>query len=397
MKQKGRPLAYFSRTLTDTEKRYSTFDREFLAIYLSVKHFKYMLDGSPIIIETDHKPLISVMNITEPSNQQWRWINFLQQFNIVFRHIRGEDNVMADFLSRQQEHEIIGAASIPAAITLDELVRLQAADNDIQEFKEDQRHSLQIVSRNRLFFDVSTGKSRLLLPGQLRKQEIARLHNLSHPGRKPSIKLVTDRYIWPNMKRDVADFVRNCQACQRNKISKHTKSPLGELPTAEHERFSVLHRDIAGPLPSCEGYKYLLTVIDRETNWFEAITVRNISSHNVTKALVENWISKFGVPEIIITDQGTQFQSDYFKDIARILGIEQRRTTAYHPQCNGKIERVHRTLKTALRAHMNSQGGTWKQNLPWVFARYKKYYTWRNWKSKPKDFGDKCCTPRRPF
>ena len=97
IKQKGRPLAYYSRTLTDTEKRYSTFDREFLAIYLSVKHFKYMLDGSPIIFYTDHKPLISVMNIKESSNRQWRWINFLQQFNIVFRQIRGEENVMADF------------------------------------------------------------------------------------------------------------------------------------------------------------------------------------------------------------------------------------------------------------------------------------------------------------
>ena len=106
------------------------------------------------------------------------------------------------------------------------------------------------------------------------------------------------------MRRDVQLFVRNCEACQKNKINKHTKSNYKKLPTCDNARFAVLHMDLVGPLPPCEGYKFSLTMIDRETDWLEIVPLRTITTDRIIKALEETWISRFGVPQIIITDQG---------------------------------------------------------------------------------------------
>ena len=147
---------------------------------------------------------------------------------------------------------------------------------------------------------------------------------------------------------------------------KHTKSPYKDLPTLDNERLAVVHIDLVGPLPSSQGFKYLLTIIDRETNWVEAIAMRSITTEHVIKSLCNHWIVRFGVPSILISDQGTQFQSEEFRIFAQNLGIELRRSTAYHPQTNGKVERFHRTLKTALRCQIDCNGGSWYQHLPWV-------------------------------
>ena len=192
------------------------------------------------------------------------------------------------------------------------------------------------------------------------------MHNLAHPGEKKTFQLIKSRFVWPKMRKDVQLFVRSCESCQKNKINKHIKSNYEKLPTCDNTRFAVLHLDIVGPLPSCEGYKYLLTMIDRETNWLEVVPLRIITTEKIIKALEETWISRFGVPHIIITDQGRQFVSDEFLRFTKVLGIETRKTTAYHPQCNGKIERSHRTIKTAIRTHLDSNGGSWKKNLPWT-------------------------------
>ena len=123
---------------------------------------------------------------------------------------------------------------------------------------------------------------------------------------------------------------------------------------------------IVGPLPMAEDKRYLLRFIDRHSSWLEAVPNNDITSTAVCKALTNTWISRFGPPEIIITDQGRQFLSSQFKTTCERFGIEHRQTTAYHPQCNGKIERFHRSLKNALRAHSETCEQTWVRDLPIV-------------------------------
>ncbi|UYV61572.1 EEF1A1 [Cordylochernes scorpioides] len=129
------------------------------------------------------------------------------------------------------------------------------------------------------------------------------------------------------------------------------------------ERFSTVHIDLIGPFPPSNEYVYCLTCIDRFTGWIEAIPIRNETAETVARAFYEGWITRFGVPYEVITDQGRQFTSELFKTLATLCGVKLKHTTAYHPQSNGKIERFHRTLKAAIRAHNSNK---WTESIPTV-------------------------------
>ena len=104
-------------------------------------------------------------------------------------------------------------------------------------------------------------------------------------------------------------------------------------------------------------------MIDKFTRLTEAIPLPNMTAETVTKAFVNHWVSKFGVPAKVTTDQGRQFESELFKQIFVTLGIDHLRTTPYHPQANGQIERVHRHLKSAIMCHNRTR---WTEVLPIV-------------------------------
>ncbi|UYV67542.1 hypothetical protein LAZ67_5001164 [Cordylochernes scorpioides] len=99
------------------------------------------------------------------------------------------------------------------------------------------------------------------------------------------------------------------------------------------------------------------------TSWMEVVPLPDMKSETVARAFYENWIVRFGAPHTVISDRGKQFTSQLFKDSTTLCGIKLRHSTAYHPQCNGKIERLHRTIKTAIRAHNNIK---WTETLPTV-------------------------------
>lgn len=153
---------------------------------------------------------------------------------------------------------------------------------------------------------------------------------------------------------DIAKWTRSCTSCQRSKVLRHTRSApqAFSLPS---RRFDHVHIDLVGPLPPSEGFHYLLTCVDRFTRWPEAIPLQDMSAETVSRALVTNWIARFGVPSIIITDQGRQFESRLFTSLMSLLGIKRIRSTPYHPCANGLVERFHRSLKQALTSQMLDQ------------------------------------------
>ncbi|UYV76053.1 hypothetical protein LAZ67_13002335, partial [Cordylochernes scorpioides] len=187
-------------------------------------------------------------------------------------------------------------------------------------------------------------------------------HELSHPGIKATTKQLTSRFIWPNMNKDIRKWARACVNCQKCKVSIHTKSEIGKYQEVD-ERFSVVHIDLIGALPPSNGNIYCLTCIDRYTSWMEVVPLPDMKSETVARAFYENWIVRFGAPHTVISDRGKQFTSQLFKDLTTLCGIKLRHSTAYHPQCNGKIERLHRTIKTAIRAHNSIK---WTETLPTV-------------------------------
>ena len=165
-------------------------------------------------------------------------------------------------------------------------------------------------------------------------------------------------------RKDVARWTKSCEACQKAKVHKHTKAPLERLP-APTKRFSHIHVDLVGQLnPACEGKNTLLTVIYRWPGWPEAFPMTMHGDAANTKAcakvLVRQWIARWGVPDIITSGRGSQFDSVIWLEVCRFMGIARDPTTSYHQQHNGKLERMHRCLKNLLGR------GNWLAVLPWV-------------------------------
>ncbi len=166
------------------------------------------------------------------------------------------------------------------------------------------------------------------------------------------------------MAKDISDWCRGCSHCQRAKVTTQFKAPLAPFPSPSR-RFAHVHLDLVGPLPiSAQGYSHLLTMVDRSTRWLEAVPLTETSSVACMDAFISNWIARYGVPAAITTDRGVQFSSASWEATCNRLGITHHRTTAYHPQSNGMVERTHRQLKDALRARLAATD--WPNHLPWV-------------------------------
>lgn len=166
--------------------------------------------------------------------------------------------------------------------------------------------------------------------------------------------------MWPSIKKE---FVKYCIDCQLPKVQRHNRQTLDEFVTPTL-RFEHVHIDLVEKLPYSNGQTYILTMIDRYTRWPEAAPLPDKRAITVAKALLVHWISRFDCPARITTDQGTQFESELYRELSNLLGITHIRTTTYHPQSNGMIERFHRTLKASLMGYRPNE---WVDKLPPVF------------------------------
>jgi len=225
---------------------------------------------------------------------------------------------------------------------------------------------VRLRSGSLLYCDFSESKARIYVPANRVSELIDREHQRSHAGQKATSRLIKSRFVWPHMSSDIQKRVRACESCsrfkpQRPSTEQRTQPALTFDPPAG--RFSHVHIDIVGPLPPSEGKRFLFTFIDRASRWFEVVPAVSIDAEATVRAFVTHWISRYGVPETVTTDRGSQFESDLFTELTRVLGIHRIRTTAYHPAANGLVERLHRTLKEAIATKQNR---FWTRELPLI-------------------------------
>lgn len=360
-----RPLAFFSKRFRPPETKYSAFDRELLALYLSVRHFRYFLEGRPFVAYTDHKPLtFAFTKVSSPwSARQQRHLSAISEFTTDVRHVAGKRNCVADTLSRAE----VNVVHFPLDMDYIAFAKAQL-DPEVQAYRTAvtnlQLEDIEVgQSGIKLLCDTSQSSPRPIVPKSWQRKVFDMIHGLSHPSIRTTRKLMSSKFVWHGLLKEVGSWAKECVHCQRSKIQRHVRAPLSNYPTCSG-RFTHVNIDIVGPLPPSQGNMYLLTMVDRFTRWPEAIPMPEATTITCARAFVSNWISRFGVPQDISSDRGAQFTSAMWTSFNDLLGIKVHRTTSFHPQANGLVERFHRHLKTSLMARL--QGPNWIDELPWV-------------------------------
>lgn len=191
-----------------------------------------------------------------------------------------------------------------------------------------------------------------------------------HLGINNTIAKIRRRYQWPNMNKDIMEYIQKCIKCKKTKTTTHTKLPMKIISPATRV-YQKLHMDIVGPISMSEkGNKYILTFQDDLSKYAEAVAMPDVTAYTMAENFVNTIICRHAIPEILVTDQGTVFLSKMFQEICKLLKIKHITTSAYRPQSNGQIERYHRSLSQYIKAFAETDLNNWDKWIPYALLVY---------------------------
>ena len=348
------PIAFFSRRLSPTQRRWDTREREAYAIKFGLQRYKEMIEGHKIYIFTDQSSLQWAESAPQSKIQRWVW--YMQQFDAEVYYIRGNFNMIADWLSRTppddegEKDEMIDGISVPLPVhvqvstempmirppTLTELSE-SYGDAPAEDFRN------LVKGDDRLWYHHKTGK--LYIPPKFREPFLYWIHagkHGSHRGIKATLKTLQRYVFWPRLQESVSDYISSCLLCSRMRIPNraHPRAVL-QRPCA----FDLVSLDYVGPRDARGVSWYYLVLIDHATRYVvTSATTEPVTAH-VIKTLKECWIRYFGTPNVILTDNGAQFTSYTFMTFVRTeLYCTLAHTSPYNPEGNALNEAVHQSL-----------------------------------------------------
>ena len=404
-------IAYGSRLLTKSERQYSVTRRELLAVVVFTKYFRPYLLGRSFVLRTDHGSLQWLFNFKDPEGQVARWLEALQELNFEIVHQNGRSHNNADALSRIPDRQCIQPTDEPPATQSTSVGATTIAIQnplDIKQFQQndpllkpliqaklnkstppqnqqdkeskrliqlwDQLHLKQGILYCR--FPSSTGTKycdRMVVPVALRPVVLQELHEgtlSGHLGTEKTIGKLKERFYWPGHYNDVHDWCQKCAQCAARKTpSPKPKASL--VSVSASAPLELVAMDILGPLPeSTAGNSYILVVGDYFTKWMEVYPIPNQETITVSKKLVDEFFCRFSLPHRLHSDQGAQFESEIIKQICKLLQIDKSRTTPYHPQSDGLIERFNRTLLQMLATCAETHPFQWEDHVHKVCMAY---------------------------
>lgn len=386
-----RVIAYWSRKLQKAERNYSTTEREALAVVASLKEFYPYVYGFPCKLITDHNPLTSLKGIKDVGGRLTRWLLFLQQFNLDFQYKPGRLHTNADTLSRipSRDDTVAAIEELTSEGTLHTFLKAQEEDPALGKVIEALKNgtvfpSCTVPGLKKTFlqdgllcrkFRASCSDSvrtQLVVPESHVKIILEQLHNESgHLGVQRTTEKVKERFYWPGYEMDIQNWVQECQQCQkRNPPQPCPLAPLGSIKCTYP--FDVISWDIMGPLPlSTKGHKYILVITDLFSKWVEAFPLAVTDSETLASVLIDEVVCRYGVPRALHSDQGANLNSQVIFAVCKRLGINKTRTTAYHPQGNGQVERFNRTLEAILSKVVAENQRDWDCHIPKALFAYR--------------------------
>ena len=231
-----------------------------------------------------------------------------------------------------------------------------------------------LLHRNWESQDGKRSTLQLVIPQTLTHDVLRALHNApsaGHFGYRKTLLRVRQRFYWPGMNREIEEWCRRCERCASRKTN--GQKPLAPLqvsqPSYPMERIAL---DILGPLPmTARSNRYVLLIGDYYTKWVEAVAIPNQEAKTVALVLLDEFICRFGAPAFIHTDQGRNFESSLFRELCSLLNIQKTRTTAYHPESDGFVERFSRTLENMLSMYVEDNQTDWDLHLQSVMLAYR--------------------------
>jgi hypothetical protein len=369
----ARPVAFESRQLRPAEKSYPTHEKEMLAIVHALKKWRSSLLGYHFHVYTDHRTLEYFDTQKDLSRRQLRWAEFLSQYDYDLHYIKGEENTVADALSRLPDEELETTVATTVKIEADQSVVKAIQEGYTEDpwcvrLQESKEKTLGVEERDGLLFVGN----RLVIPRnhELREQLYQAAHDvMGHFGFDKSYAALRDSYFWPNMREDLEKaYIPSCSKCQRNKSRTSAPAgPLHPLPIPEQRGDSVAI-DFIGPLPEDSGFNAIVTMTDRLGGSDVRIepTRTNVTAEEFAVIFFDRWYCENGLPLDIVSDRDTKFMSKFWKALHRLTGVKLKMSTSYHPETDGASERTNKTVNQILRFHVDRNQSGWVRSLPRV-------------------------------
>ena len=427
---KNRVIAYGSRTLKPSEKNYHSTKLEFMALKWAIldKFHDYLGWADHFTVYTDSNPLLYILESSKVNTSGERWVSELSEYNFTVKYRPGVINKDADCLSRlpldigeymtkctettspnvftavaagvmvQQNsgetwHATRGDVEPTKMVSEIEMLKDQSEDPHIAPVMEIVRDKikklpaddiLSNVSRNilrerkNLFLDASgvlkrrSGKfNQTVLPEKHQALIYEQLHNeMGHLGAERVFQLAKQRVYWPNMFTDIQTYTQKICRCNAQKAPHRQKfAPLQSIHSSCP--LDLITIDYLKLEPSSAGHEYVLLVVDHFTRYAIGYPCKNKSSLTAAKCVYNDFILKrLGIPARILHDQGREFENKLFESLEGYCGLIKSRTTPYHPQTNGCVERMNETLLQMLRVLPEKRKGKWHESVDKVLFAY---------------------------
>ena len=383
---KCHPVQYASRTMNDAEKKYSACEREALAVILALKKFRvYLLSTQKFILVTDHQALQYAFRKKDIHGRLARWMDFLAEYEFKVQYRPGNKNKAADALSRlcigenqrgdteddgdfvcSYHNQVFDGLDLEPH--LNDITRYlnggDVEELDSRQRRLNRRDAKRFLTHDGNIFRRTTAGLRAIPAQNACKNIVRAFHDgLGHWELETTRKFVLVRYWWPGVLKDLADYVRGCDGCQKATTLPKYKTTLHFPITSLFGTFSV---DFAWPLPRSDSAKrYVLVAVEHLSGWPIAKPTATSTAEEVVKFIEEEIVYSFSSPGMIVSENATWFTAAELDNLMKKHGIERKTVLAYAPMSNGRAERMIGTLKRAARKQLD-MGGSYTDRCIWV-------------------------------